>query len=165
MSPKASALGSVTKAAYRSVAWVGHWFAPERASRRAAPERWRAWATSRGPSPLIWVPPAYPPPALPGPMHAMLDPLRPRLLIFSRADVWPELTTAATGRGVPVAILGATVNPRSGRLGWRGRPVPQSMYAAIAYAGAVSHPDAARLPPPGGWPAAPGGTGGRRPDP
>src|SRR3989304_4828417 len=55
MSPKTSALGAVTKAAYRSLAWVGHWFAPERASRRAAPERWRAWATSRGPSPLIWV--------------------------------------------------------------------------------------------------------------
>src|SRR3989337_483622 len=128
MSPKASALGSVTKAAYRSVAWVGHWFAPERASRRAAPERWRAWATSPGPRPLIW---GHAPA---GRRHAMRDAPRPRLLTFSRADVWPELPTAATGRGVPVAILGATVNPRSGRLGWPVRPPLQSMYAAIAYA-------------------------------
>lgn len=189
---------------------MGHWFAPERASRRAAPERWRAWATSRGPSPLIWVHAAsvgealtalpvchqlkratpasavaltytspsaerwpggwpvdradYLPPDLPGPMHAMLDALRPRLLIFSRADVWPELTTAATGRGVPVAILGATVNPRSGRLGWPVRPLLQSMYAAIAYAGAVSHPDAARLARLGCSPAALDVTGDPRHD-
>jgi 3-deoxy-D-manno-octulosonic-acid transferase len=78
-------------------------------------------------------------------MRAMLDALRPRLLVYSRADVWPELTTAALARDVPVAILGATVGRRSGRLGWPVRPMFRSLYAAIAYAGAVSKPDAARL--------------------
>ncbi|MBI2402580.1 MAG: hypothetical protein HYV20_07570 [Gemmatimonadetes bacterium] len=87
----------------------------------------------------------YLPPDLPAPMQAMLEALRPRLLIFSRADVWPELTTAAMGRGIPVAILGATVGPRSGRLGWPVRHMFRPVYAAIAYAGAASNPDADRL--------------------
>jgi 3-deoxy-D-manno-octulosonic-acid transferase len=78
-------------------------------------------------------------------MQAMLDALRPRLLVFSRADVWPELATAAMARGVPVAILAATVGPRSGRLGWPVRPLFRSLYAAISYAGAASNADATRL--------------------
>ncbi len=87
----------------------------------------------------------YLPPDLPRSMEAMLDALRPRLLVFSRADVWPELATAAMGRDVPVALLAATVSPTSGRLGWPVRRMFHSLYAGIAYAGAASPSDAERL--------------------
>lgn len=78
-------------------------------------------------------------------MHAMFDALRPRLLVFSRADIWPELAHTAMARGVAVALLGATVGARSHRLGWPGRRMFQPLYADIAYAGAASSADAARL--------------------
>jgi len=87
----------------------------------------------------------YLPPDLPGPMQAMLTALRPRLVVYSRADVWPALTAEAIARGVPVAILGATVGPRSGRLHWPVRSMLHALYAAMAYVGAASRPDAERL--------------------
>jgi 3-deoxy-D-manno-octulosonic-acid transferase len=103
----------------------------------ASAERWPGgWPVDRA---------DYLPPDLPKPMRAMLDALRPRLLVYSRADVWPELTAEAVARGVPVAILGATVGPRSGRLGWPVRSLFSSLYASMAYAGAASTPDAERL--------------------
>jgi len=106
----------------------------------------------------------YLPPDLPGPMRAMLDALRPRLLVFSRADVWPELCTAAMDRGIPVAIVGAAVRPRSGRLAWPARAMLHAVYAPIAYAGAASHADAARLARLGVRPAALEVTGDPRHD-
>jgi 3-deoxy-D-manno-octulosonic-acid transferase len=191
MTVKPSALGSAAKAVYRAVAWAGHRLAPERLNRRAALARWRAWASSRRPGPLVWVHAAsvgealtalpvcrrlrsaaaelvialtytspsaerwpggwpvdgagYFPPDLPGPMQAMLDALRPRLLVYSRTDVWPELTAQAITRDVPVAILGGTVGPRSGRLGWPVRSLCHPLYASMAYVGAASTSDAERL--------------------
>jgi 3-deoxy-D-manno-octulosonic-acid transferase len=75
----------------------------------------------------------------------MLEALRPRLLVFSRADVWPELSAAAMRREVPVALIGATVRPTSGRLGWPVRRMFRSLYAGMAYVGAASTSDAERL--------------------
>lgn len=170
---------------------MGHRFAPQRTSRRAALGRWRAWAASQEPARSIWIHAAsvgealtalpvcrrlkashpdtpialtytspsverwpgawavdradYLPPDLPVPIQLMLDALRPSLLVFSRADLWPELARAALWRGIPVAIVGATVRPRSGRLRWPARPMFRSLYTGIAYAGAASISDAARL--------------------
>ncbi len=75
----------------------------------------------------------------------MLDAVRPRLLVLSRADVWPELVWAALARGLPVALVGAAVRPGSGRLRWPLRRVFRSLYQGLAYVGAASPPDAARL--------------------
>ncbi len=75
----------------------------------------------------------------------MLDALRPRLLVFSRADVWPELAWAALARGVPLALVGAAVSARSGRLRWPMRHAFRSLYQGFAYVGAASAPDATRL--------------------
>ncbi len=85
------------------------------------------------------------PPDQPGPIRVMLETLRPRLLAFSRADVWPELTWAALERGVPVALIGAAVRPGSGRLRWPVRGLLRPLYQRIAYAAAASRADAPRL--------------------
>jgi 3-deoxy-D-manno-octulosonic-acid transferase len=52
----------------------------------------------------------------PGPVAAVLDALRPALLLFSRGDLWPELVAGAAARRIPVAVAGGMVRPRSGRL-------------------------------------------------
>lgn len=78
-------------------------------------------------------------------MAAMLDALRPRLLIFSRADVWPELAWAARAREVPTALIGAMVGPGSGRLRWPVWRLLRSVYGGLSYAGAASGADGQRL--------------------
>jgi 3-deoxy-D-manno-octulosonic-acid transferase len=75
----------------------------------------------------------------------MLEALRPRLLVFSRADVWPELAWAALARERPLALVGGTVRRLSGRLRWPARQLLRSVFRELAYAGAASAPDAARL--------------------
>jgi 3-deoxy-D-manno-octulosonic-acid transferase len=79
------------------------------------------------------------------PMEAMLEALAPPLLVLSRADVWPELVAAALRRGIPVAQVGATVSPRSARLRWPICTALRPLYAGLAYVGAVSQADRARL--------------------
>ncbi len=75
---------------------------------------------------------------------AVLDAVRPALLVFSRGDVWPELVLQAAARSIPVAVIGGTVRPRSLRL---SAPV-RSLYApalnAVSWLGAASEGDAER---------------------
>ena len=78
-------------------------------------------------------------------MDAMLDALTPVLLVLTRAEVWPELVSAALLHGVPVALVGATVSARSQRLRWPARPALRPLYAALGYVGAVSPGDQERL--------------------
>ncbi len=87
----------------------------------------------------------YLPPDEPKPVRRTLDTLRPRMVIFSRSDVWPELTASALRRGIPVALIGGTVRPGSGRLRWPLRRWFTPLYAGLAYAAAASEPDAHRL--------------------
>jgi 3-deoxy-D-manno-octulosonic-acid transferase len=60
-------------------------------------------------------------------------------------DVWPELTTLAAARGTRVALVAATVDPGSARLGWLGRAMAERGYRALDVAAAISAEDAARL--------------------
>jgi 3-deoxy-D-manno-octulosonic-acid transferase len=75
----------------------------------------------------------------------MLEALRPRLLVFSRADIWPELAWAARSRGRPIALVGGAVRRRSGRLRWPVRRLLRWVYQGLSYAGAASGPDGERL--------------------
>lgn len=81
----------------------------------------------------------------PGAVAAVLDALRPTLLVFAKLDLWPELASRATARGVAVALAAATVRPGSGRLRWPARSLTHPGYAALAAATAVDADDAARL--------------------
>jgi len=81
----------------------------------------------------------------PGAVDALLDALQPSVLAFTKLDLWPELATRATARGVRVVLVAATVRPGSGRLGWPARDLLAPGYAALDAVGAVDPADAVRL--------------------
>jgi 3-deoxy-D-manno-octulosonic-acid transferase len=87
----------------------------------------------------------YLPYDLPDSASAVLDALRPDVLVFSKLDLWPELACRAAERGVPVALIAATVRPGSGRLRWPARALLAPGYRVVAAAGAVAAEDAGRL--------------------
>jgi 3-deoxy-D-manno-octulosonic-acid transferase len=78
-------------------------------------------------------------------MDRLLQSLAPALLVFAKLDLWPELATRASSRGVAVAMVAATVSPGSGRLRWPARALLRSGYRAVTAAAAISDADAARL--------------------
>jgi 3-deoxy-D-manno-octulosonic-acid transferase len=78
-------------------------------------------------------------------MEALLDAWRPTLLAFVKLDVWPQLVAAAGDRGIPAALVSATLAPNSGRQGRLARAVLGEAYAALAAVGAISADDATRL--------------------
>ncbi len=78
-------------------------------------------------------------------MGAALDALRPRLVVFAVAEVWPGLTRAAADRRVPLALVNGIVRPDSHRLAGRGCRLQRRAYARLTRAAAASEEDAARL--------------------
>jgi 3-deoxy-D-manno-octulosonic-acid transferase len=81
----------------------------------------------------------------PADVERMLATLRPRALVFSKLDLWPELATRAAASGTAVGIIAATVSPVSKRLRWPARTLLRAGYASVHAAGAVSADDAERL--------------------
>ena len=80
-----------------------------------------------------------------GAAEAMLEALRPSVLVFTKLDLWPELATRAAARGVKVALVAGTVRPGSGRLTWPARSLLAPGYAALTAAAAIDPADAVRL--------------------
>jgi 3-deoxy-D-manno-octulosonic-acid transferase len=78
-------------------------------------------------------------------VEAALAALQPRALVFSKLDVWPELTLAAARRGVRLGLISATVAPESSRLRWPARGWAQPAYRALERVGTISEDDARRL--------------------
>jgi len=76
---------------------------------------------------------------------ALLDALRPAVLVFVKLDVWPVLVERAAARGVPVALLSATLAPDSGRRGRLSRLLLHDAYAALSAVGAIDEANAERL--------------------
>ncbi|NOT07475.1 MAG: hypothetical protein HOP28_04630 [Gemmatimonadales bacterium] len=74
-----------------------------------------------------------------------LDALRPSAIVFTKADLWPELATQAAARGIKIGIVAATVGPGSSRLGWAARTLLRAGYHTVSRAGAISAADAERL--------------------
>ena len=87
----------------------------------------------------------YLPYDLPQNVDRLLRALQPELLVFAKLDVWPELSTRAAGSGADVALIAATVSPRSSRLRWLARRLLEAGYRSITAAAAVSPGDASRL--------------------
>jgi 3-deoxy-D-manno-octulosonic-acid transferase len=81
----------------------------------------------------------------PGEVAAVLDALQPTALVFSKLDVWPELTLAAARRGVKLGLISATVSPQSSRLRWPTRQWATSAYRALDRIGTISDEDGERL--------------------
>ena len=76
---------------------------------------------------------------------AMLDALEPSVLVFVKLDVWPTLVERAAARGIPVALLSATLAARSGRSGPMSRLLLHDAYAALQAVGAIDQRNADRL--------------------
>ncbi|HEY6808736.1 MAG TPA: glycosyltransferase N-terminal domain-containing protein [Gemmatimonadales bacterium] len=76
---------------------------------------------------------------------AALDALRPTALVYSKLDVWPELTLAAASRGVRLGLISATVSPTSSRLRWPTRGWGTPAFRALDRIGAISAEDGERL--------------------
>src|SRR6266550_8832244 len=100
----------------------------------------------------------------PADVEAVLDALRPAALVFSKLDVWPELTLAAAQRGVKLGLISATVAPHSSRLRWPARGWAEPAYRALERIGTISEEDGRRLEQLGARPSAIEVTGDTRYD-
>lgn len=81
----------------------------------------------------------------PGDSAAALDTLRPAALVFSKLDVWPNLTAAARQRRVRLGLISATLAEASSRRSRIARALLHDAYAALDAVGAVDGSDADRL--------------------
>lgn len=81
----------------------------------------------------------------PGEVAAALAALQPTALVYSKLDVWPELTLAAAARGVRLGLISATVSPTSSRLRWPTRAWGAPAFHALDRIGAISAEDSERL--------------------
>ena len=88
---------------------------------------------------------AYLPWDLVGPSRVALDALRPDVLAFTKTEVWPVLVEQAVARGIPSALVAATVPPGAGRLSPRARRFLAPTWARLTLAAAIAEEDAARL--------------------
>src|SRR5207249_2420121 len=100
----------------------------------------------------------------PAEVGGALEALRPAALVFSKLDVWPELTLAAAQRGVKLGLISATVAPHSSRLRWPARGWAEPAYRALERIGTISEEDGRRLEQLGARPAAIEVTGDTRYD-
>jgi 3-deoxy-D-manno-octulosonic-acid transferase len=80
-----------------------------------------------------------------GDVELALAALQPAALVFSKLDVWPELTLAAARRGVKLGLISATVSPESSRLRWPTRQWAHAAYRALDRVGTISDDDGRRL--------------------
>jgi len=78
-------------------------------------------------------------------VRRVLEALRPRLLAFTKTEVWPVLAEESTSSNVPPVIVAATVPDGAGRMRWPARSVLRDTWARMAVACAVDGEDAERL--------------------
>jgi len=100
----------------------------------------------------------------PDAVQGALEALKPTALVYSKLDVWPELTLGAAARGVKLGLISATVSPTSSRLNWPARNWSRTAYEALDKIGAISEADATRLALLGARPSAMSVTGDTRYD-
>ncbi len=87
----------------------------------------------------------YLPEDTPAAMAAVLDAVRPLVLVFMKFDLWPNAIAAARRRSIPVLLFDATLRPRSWRSRWPARALYREIYAQIDLISAVSEADAGRF--------------------
>ncbi|MDH3198108.1 MAG: hypothetical protein OEO21_07690 [Candidatus Krumholzibacteria bacterium] len=80
-----------------------------------------------------------------GRMDFCLDCANPRLLVFVKFDLWPNLIRRTYQRGVPMVMIDATLSPSSHRLSAAGRWFYRPLYLALDKILAISTDDAARF--------------------
>jgi 3-deoxy-D-manno-octulosonic-acid transferase len=78
-------------------------------------------------------------------MRAAIHALRPRAIVFSKLDVWPELVRQAKRGGIRVGIISATMAEGSARRSRAAHLLLGDAYGALDAVGAVDEADADRL--------------------
>lgn len=79
---------------------------------------------------------------LPDEMARVLDATRPDAVVFTKTEAWPVLVEEAVRRAVPVALVGGTVPPGSGRARWPARTLLRPMWRRMALVAAIDEEDA-----------------------
>ena len=80
-----------------------------------------------------------------GPLARVLDAVEPDAVVFTKTEVWPVLVAEAARRGVPVAMVGATVPEGSGRARWPATALLKPTWETLDLACAISEEDGRRL--------------------
>lgn len=78
-------------------------------------------------------------------MKRLIDAITPRALLFSRYDVWPNLTRAAHKRGIPTILFSASLRKHSYRHRLPLRLLLRKTYNRLTRIYAISQIDAARF--------------------
>ncbi len=97
---------------------------------------------------------AYLPWDLPEAVGPVLEAVQPSLVIFTQKEVWPTLAAEAAGRGVPTALVAATLPADAGRLGVLARPLLAPAFSSLRLVAAISAADGRRFELLGVLPAA-----------
>jgi 3-deoxy-D-manno-octulosonic-acid transferase len=80
-----------------------------------------------------------------GDMSAALDALAPKALVYSKLDLWPNLTTLASEREVKLGMISASLSATSSRRSGIAKAILRDAYACLDAVGAVDGQDADRL--------------------
>lgn len=78
-------------------------------------------------------------------MRFCLERAKPRLLVFVKFDLWPNLVWEADARDVPIVLIDATLSASSGRLAPPARWLYRDVYRRLDAVLAISDDDAARF--------------------
>lgn len=82
---------------------------------------------------------------LPSATGRALDALRPDVLVFSKTDVWPNLSRQAAERGIPMLLLSATLPASSSRVSSPARRLLGPAYRRLTHVAAISADDSDRF--------------------
>jgi 3-deoxy-D-manno-octulosonic-acid transferase len=80
-----------------------------------------------------------------GDMRAALDALRPKAIVYSKLDLWSNLTTLASERDVKLGMISASLSATSSRRSAVAKAILRDAYACLDAVGAVDGDDADRL--------------------
>lgn len=87
-----------------------------------------------------WLVPVYTPLDFPSIVRRALDAVRPRAVILTESEMWPNFVWTASRRKIPVLLINARVSPRSERRYRRFAPVLRSVTQHLSAVG-VQEPE------------------------
>jgi 3-deoxy-D-manno-octulosonic-acid transferase len=89
-----------------------------------------------------WWVPIYTPVDLPPVVRRALDTVRPRAVILTESEMWPNFVWQSAARGLPVILVNARVSPRSARRYRRFAPILRSVTRHLTAVGLQDPEDA-----------------------
>lgn len=80
-----------------------------------------------------------------GAMRRVVEAVRPDALAFTKTEVWPVLAEVAAAKGIPLALVAATLPPGARRLRWPARTLMRSTWAALDRVATIAAEDGRRF--------------------